>query len=376
MNKKTWRQLRRIFYFVKGLYWGKKGFQRGWYSYLHRSLDEVNNSVPLPAKQRRWAVKRGFFPYRIQQYGLTDENYQNTISDWDYCYLYPLNNHYSELVNNKLYEWYTLAPFREYLPKHYYHLMRNRGVLRLLDCPEEFGASLDGVIGLIRSLGTVALKRTSGSHGDGFYKIQTVGDGFEANQKEYTENEFRAFLNDLNEYLITEYIKMHPVLDELNPYSVNTIRVAVVNEHGNDPVIPSAYLRIGTKESGTTDNVGAGGMFCKIDVDTGRFYDGEVFNNYVMNKVSLHPDTNARLEGMIPYWDLAKSVIIQICNYIPDLEWLGFDIAITPESICIIEINVMQDLHKANEYPEVIKYYLFRKLKEKKEFYGIKERRG
>ena len=375
MIRKIRKQMRRVACFVRGLYWGTKGYNRGWYSYLYRNMGEVIDSVPLPAGQRRWAIKRGFYPHRIQQYGLTDDNYQSVISDWDYGYLYPLNNAYQELIDNKLFAWYTLAPFRAYLPKHYYHLMRDRGILRLMDCPAECEASPAGIVRLVRSLGTAALKKTCGAHGDGFYKLRSVGDGFEANGKAYTEDEFCTFLRGLDDYIITDYIKMHPVMENLNPCSVNTIRVCAVNEHGSDPAIPSAYLRIGTKKSGTTDNVGAGGMFCKIDVETGRFYDGEVFENYAMRKVSHHPDTNALLEGTIPNWELAKSVIIQICSYIPDLEWLGFDIAITPESICVLEINVMQDLHKANEYPEAVSGYLFRKLKEKKEKNGVKERR-
>lgn len=375
MIKKIWKQMKRVVRFTKGLYWGKKGYNRGWYSYVHRNMEEAYDSAPLPARQKKWAVKRGFYPYHVWQYGLTEENYRSIVSDWDYGYLYPLNNYYQELIDNKLFAWYTLAPFRAYLPKHYYHLLRDRGILRLMDCPEACGASLDGIVRLVRSLGIAALKKTGGAHGDGFYKIRSVGDGFEANDKALTEEEFRTFLSGLDEYIITDYIKMHPVMETLNPCSVNTIRVCAVNEHGNDPVIPSAYLRIGTKNSGATDNVGSGGMFCKIDVETGRFYDGEVLNNHVTTKVTHHPDTNAPLEGIIPNWELAKSVILQICNYIPDLEWLGFDIAITPESICVVEINVMQDMHKAHEYPEAVSGYLFRKLKEKKEKYGVKERR-
>ena len=372
MIKKIRKQMRRVIRFVKSLYWEKKGYDRGMYSIVQRDMEEAYDGSPLPVKQKRWAVKRGFFPYHVQQYGLTEENYKNIISDWDYGYLFRLNNYYRELIINKLFSWYTLAPFREYLPKHYYHLVRERGILRLADCPEEFEPSLDGIVDLIRSIGTAALKETHGWHGEGFYRIRSVGEGFEVNDKTLTEEEFRTFLSGLDEYIITDYIKMHPVMENLNPCSVNTIRVVAINEHGNDPVIPSAYMRIGTKKSGTTDNVGAGGMFCKVDVETGRFYDAEVLNNHVTTKVTHHPDTNALLEGTIPHWELAKSVIIQICNYIPDLEWLGFDIAITPESICVVEINSTQDLHKAHEYPEAINGYLFRKLKKKKEKYGVK----
>ena len=165
---------------------------------------------------------------------------------------------------------------------------------------------------------------------------------------------------------------MHPDIEKLNPESVNTIRVTVINEHGNDPIIPFAFIRIGTKKSGVTDNLGSGGMVCKIDMETGRFYDGEIIQDHKFVKAPVHPDTQEKMEGVIPNWELVKSGIIQVCNYIPELEWLGFDIAITPDSFCIIEINTSQNLHKAYEYPEEIKGYLSRKLKRKKAAYGLK----
>lgn len=354
-------------------YWTKRGFNKNRFNSMLRRQKDAFKSSPLPLKQKLWAVKRGFYPFRIQQYGLTDENYRSIVSDFEYDYMCPLNDQYRELVINKLTAWYVLAPFRQYLPKHYYHLMRDRGVLRLADCPRECSASLDGVICLIRSQGIVALKKTDGTHGVGFYKVEVAGDGFIANKEQYTEEQFRAFLKELDDYIITEYVIMHPDIGRLNPDSVNTVRITVVNEHGNDPLIGFAFLRIGTKRSGATDNTGAGGMVCKVDVETGRFYDGEVLKNHIYEKSPFHPDTNIKTEGVIPHWESIKSGIIRICNYIPDLEWLGFDIAVTPDSFSIIEINTSQDIHKAHEYPSAINDYLFRKLKAKKAAYGLKD---
>ena len=92
-----------------------------------------------------------------------------------------------------------------------------------------------------------------------------------ANGEKFNKDEFKTFLLSLDDYIITEFVEMHPDLKKINPESVNTIRVTVINEHGNDTIIPFAFMRIGTKRSGVVDNVAKGGMVCKIDVKTGRW---------------------------------------------------------------------------------------------------------
>lgn len=356
---------------LEGYYWDKKGFERERYYPLRSNMRKEFKSSNLPLSQRIWATKRGFYPFRIAQYGLTEDNYRDVISDWGYEYIYPMNCKYQLWIENKLTMRYTLAPFADILPKYYFHIMVKRGVMRLMDASKEWPASYDGIIECVKSVKTVAAKHARGAHGNGFYKFEATDDGFLVNGKKFTEEAFRELLGRLDDYVLTEYIVMHPLFAEMNPTSVNTIRVTVLNETGNNPIIPFAFLRIGTKRSGYTDNIGSGGMCCKVDVDTGAYYGAEVLNNHVYTKVENHPDTNVKLEGVIPYWDDVKKSIIDICKYMPELEWLGFDIAITPNGFCIVEINRSQDLQKAYEYPDVIKKYLLRKFDEKKAKYHM-----
>lgn len=357
---------------VEGYYLSKKGFLPERYFPLKREMKKEFHESTLPRSQKRWASKRGFYTFRIPQYGLTEENYRNVISDWDYEYLYPMNCKYQSWIENKLTMRYTLAPFSSILPKYYFHILKSRGIMRLMDCPEEWASSVEGVMQCIRFYHTIAAKHARGSHGKGFYKIEASGDGFLVNGLFYSEESFQEFICGLDDYILTEYIVMHPLFEEMNPNSVNTIRMTVINEHGNDPIIPFAFLRIGTKKSGFTDNLGSGGMACKIDVDSGVYYGAETLINHVYTRVDCHPDTKVKLEGTIPHWESVKKGIFEICKYMPELEWLGFDVAITKDDFCIVEINRSQNLQKAYEYPDVIKSYLFRKLREKKEKYHIK----
>ena len=165
------------------------------------------------------------------------------------------------------------------------------------------------------------------------------------------------FFKTLTDHIIMEYVQMHGKIARLNPASLITVRVMLINPAGNNPFIGSAFMRIGTKQSGLVDNTAQGGMFCKVDVETGRYDGGEKIKNHVITPSLRHPDTGVTVEGVLPHWDLVKTKMIEIANYMPQLEWMGFDIAITPDGFNIIEINSHQGLHRYPTYPQPVKAY-------------------
>lgn len=361
-----------IYHLLEKRYYARRGCSDYYISFYRKEMQNNYKSCTLPKKQKKWAYKRGFNPWRIRQYNLTEENYKGIISDRDYFYLYPINNNFRTWIDDKLTMKYILAPFDRFLPRYYYHIMKDRDIMPLMDCPDGYGADLGEVIRLIEDKGMVAAKAAAGTYGIGFYKLEAGDGNFTVNGKNYDKEEFGKFLRSLNNYIITEFVEMHPDLKKLNPYAVNTIRLTVINEHGNDPMIPFAFMRIGTKKSGAVDNVAQGGMVCKIDVQTGRFYDGEVLKDHVYESAQYHPDTHEKIEGVIPNWELVKSEIIKMSRYCPQLKWLGYDIAITQDGFSIIEINSHHGLHKAHEYPAEVSDFLFRELKAKKSKYHLK----
>lgn len=105
----------------------------------------------------------------------------------------------------------------------------------------------------------------------------------------------------------------------------------VLNPTGCDPYIANAYMRIGTGSTKLTDNLGYGGVSAKVDVDTGRFYDGTQLKNHVITSCPNHPDTGMLIEGQLPEWDKVKQTLTDICNYFGQLEYLGFDVAISSQ---------------------------------------------
>ena len=356
-----------------GRWYQKKGCSIYYVNFLRKELKAAYKNTGLPKKDVKWAKDRGFFPWRIAQCGLTEENWRSVFSDRDYYYLHPINNKYRIWIDDKLTMKYLLAPFDRFLPQYYFQIMKDRDVMRLMNCPENLPASADGVISLLEERGLLAAKKSSGVYGVGFYKLAYEDGKYIVNGKPYDRAGFSAFLTSLDDYLITEFVEMHPYLKKIYPGSVNTVRVIMINEHGNDPIVPFAFLRIGTKKSGSVDNVAQGGMVMKVDVDTGRLYDAQSLHDHVYRSETVHPDTGVPLEGELPNWEIVKQGIVDIARYCPQFKWLGYDIAITQDGFQIVEINSHPGLHKPHELPAEITDFLFRELDAKKKKYGIKQ---
>ncbi|MBR6524005.1 MAG: hypothetical protein IKT39_05310 [Clostridia bacterium] len=341
----------------------KQGFFDGYGMLWFNSAIEEYKASDLPSSKKKWALKRGFYPFRIEQYGLTDENYKEFLSDKEYKRLYPINNIYRRWIDDKLTMKYVLKPFDEYMPRYYYHLIKERTchVMKLMDCPDECAAEYEGILKLLRDVGVLAVKPTGGTYGIGFCKLEYKNKKYVVNGEAKTKEEMISFLKNLRDHIIIEYVRMHEKIASLNPTSLNTIRVMLINENGNNPIIASSFMRIGTVASGIVDNSAQGGMFCKVDVDSGRFYDGEKNIDHVVTPSPVHPDTGVPIEGTIPHWETVKTKLIEISKYIPQLEWMGFDVAITETGFNIIEINSHQGLHRYHTYPQEIKDYFKRK---------------
>jgi hypothetical protein len=158
---------------------------------------------------------------------------------------------------------------------------------------------------------------------------------------------------------------MHDDLKAIYPKSVNSIRVMVINEEGHDPKIMQAYMRIGSSKTGFTDNVGYGGICVMVDKETGELYNPETVRDHKFSPCPLHPDTNHPIAGYIPYWDVIKTKIVEICRYMCELEYLGFDIAVTQDGFQVIEINIHQDLHKVPTLDEEVMNFFRRQINNK-----------
>lgn len=359
---------------IQRYFWSFRAKRLGFMDYMYKgwrkALREDRRDKYTSAAEKKWAHERGFLSYHIKQYGLTEENWRECLSDRDYKWLRPLNNEYRKLLWDKVTLRYCLDKYRQYLPEYYYHIVLRDGkceLLKMPDCPEGLPRSFDGVLTLLREKGLLAMKPTVGSHGIGFYRLGFDGERYSVNGEAKTEAEMLAFFSGLRDYYnISEYIVMHRELRRIYSEVACTVRIMVINRSGLDPVIENAYFRIGTRSTGFTDNIGSGGVFAYVDEKTGFFHDAEIIKEHIITPCPLHPDTQVRIEGTLPHWDEVLKVIPEICRYISPLEYLGFDVVLTDAGFKILEINTHQDLHRYPTYNEDVRAYFMHKLELKR----------
>lgn len=351
---------------------GKKGIRPYMQKLWEESLKADKKWPGTTMEQKKWCWERGFFSWRIPQYGLTEENYKNFLSDYQYHWLNRINGVYQGWINDKLTFRYIMEPFKQYIPSYYFSVFKSRGqtkTARLMDCPDGIENTMAGICALLRQEKQLAFKAAAGTHGDGFYALEYDPEAeiYLVNGAEHSEEELVNLLESQRSfYVVTSYIHMHPELKRIYPKSVNSIRMMLVNEQGYDPRILQTYMRIGSSKTGYTDNVGYGGICAMIDAETGVIYNPETIVNHEFFPCPTHPDTGVEIAGIqIPHWQEVCRTVCDICRYIPDLEYLGFDVAVTEEGFQIMEINIHQDLHKVALYSDEIMDYFRRKIRYK-----------
>ncbi len=155
-------------------------------------------------------------------------------------------------------------------------------------------------------------------------------------------NNFLGYSKEIS-YLLEKYFIQHPLLNSINPSSVNTIRMWVVNRLGEPETrVIGAFLRVGRAGS-LVDNMDRGGFFCNVDLDTGILDAGEQrFDK--KTHFDKHPDTGSQIKGrQIPYWEEVKNMGCKALSIFPGINFAGIDMAVSDEGPVVIEMNVPPD---------------------------------
>lgn len=321
-----------------------------------------------------WAYRHGFLSYRIPQYGITKENHLDYISDFEYKWLRHINGKYRVLFEDKITIKYIISDFKDCFPEYYYHIKTDNDtniIIPMMDCPDEYDNTISDIINLAKEKKVLALKPDEGSHGDGFYKLSYEDGQFYLNFDKADEQDIIDILmNPENQYLVTEYINNHPQFKAIYDGAVNTIRMIVFKKDGKTPQIGNAYMRFGSKATGAVDNMGAGGMFVQVDVETGWYGNAKIITHNSIHDCPHHPDTGVLMEGVIPHWEQVKQTVLDVASSVHQLEYFGFDIAITEDGIKFPEINRFPDYPKIETLSPLTMDYLLHKLEQKKKLYG------
>jgi len=164
-----------------------------------------------------------------------------------------------------------------------------------------------------------------GGKGIDFYDV--------ANSKKLKET-YSELLNK-KQFLVEEAIVQHPKMNELYSGSVNTLRIISFLTDDQEVVILNIILRIGN--GGVVDNFSSGGMYTFVS------QDGQILLPAIDEQGNIyerHPITNTKLVGyQIPEFEKVKNLVKILGKIVPEVRYVGWDIAVGPTGPILIEGN-------------------------------------
>lgn len=209
-------------------------------------------------------------------------------------------------------------------------------------------SSLNDFKDFLKDKDNVFAKLVDGFGGAGVIKIKT---------KEIKD--YKKLYNELyknRQFLIEEEIKQHKVLTEINPSAVNNIRIVTLLKDNKIYYI-ERILRI---NDGLTDTISSHDIQGRLDENLNLISD---MVDDDLNIYKTHPVTGFKFENIkIPNAKSIYELIENAAREVPNIRFIGWDIAVTPNGADIIEVN---------PYPcyTNYQYYLMHNKNEKMNYY-------
>ena len=119
--------------------------------------------------------------------------------------------------------------------------------------------------------------------------------------------------------------------------SDSAIRVFTVLDKFGEAHIVKTVLRAGQGNS-VVDNFCAGGVVYPLDVETGIVHDKGIDGNGV--EYMIHPGTEQCMLGVrVPTWNLLVDFVKSVAESIPQMRFVGWDLAVSKDGIDLVEGN-------------------------------------
>ncbi len=151
------------------------------------------------------------------------------------------------------------------------------------------------------------------------------------------------------QYLLEEEIKQHDYVNKINPNAVNTFRIITLYKDGVCHVIANSFrisldLNPAIQCRDSYMRLSEDGKpLCKFIDDDGVIYDKHPLTGFDFNSIDK-----------IPFVKEAYSMVKEAALLVPEIRYIGWDVAITNDGPCIIE---------GNEFPSygLVQNYLLNK---------------
>lgn len=185
---------------------------------------------------------------------------------------------------------------------------------------------LDKFVNFFKTHNAIIVKPVDGEGGKGVEKFTYT-----------TEEEAKRIFNNLldnNQTLVEECIKQHNKMDELYEKSVNSLRMFTFYKNGKSYFL-QAILKIGN--GGVVDNFSSGGMYTYVNEAGYVFVEAIDRNDNIYYE---HPISKQKIVGFkIPLFEEAVEMVKEAAKVVPEMGYIGWDVAITEKGPLIIEGN-------------------------------------
>ncbi len=156
--------------------------------------------------------------------------------------------------------------------------------------------------------------------------------------KKFDEKSIITFMQNSQFDLVEEFIQQHPVLNELSPSAVNTVRIFTQLDDNNDVILLGCRQRISVNSP--VDNMAAGNMAAPIDEHTGIISGSGVYSDITKHEETTHPVTGIKIIGLqLPFWNETVAMVKKAAKEHPENRSIGWDIVITENGPGFIEGN-------------------------------------
>lgn len=214
-------------------------------------------------------------------------------------------------------KWETYCKFKKFYNREAVYISSISDLLKI------------DVVEFVRKHTSFILKPVEAACGRGIKLIKEL-------DSEMAMNKLKQVLSEApSKYIMEELICQVNEMASFHESSVNTIRITTIN-YGDHIDIIHPFMRTGQGGS-FVDNGGSGGIIAAISPDNGKVIAA---CDESLNWYELHPNSKLPLVGFkVPYWEAAISTARALATMLPNVKYVGWDLALTEKGWVMVEGN-------------------------------------
>lgn len=313
--------------------------------------------------RRLWLWRRGFLTRSDVLYDLTPRTWRQYLTDLErFVLTKQINGGWATALDNKLVFHWMLGAFDEYRPTIHgmvmggqFHPVDSFTPVATAGTPDRDGSSTassarsvndpgERAAELLRDEGRLVLKWKQGGGGNNVHLCAYADGEYRIDGEALSREAFEQHVEELEEYLVCEFVEQADFSARLYPETPNTFRVLTIyDRQRREPFVAIAIYRIGSEQSRPVDNFSRGGLSAEIDLETGELGKAvQLPESSRLRRHERHPDSGAAIAGTeIPGWADIRDAVLEMAAAFPQLPYIGWDLIPTDgqSGFAVIEAN-------------------------------------